>query len=90
MFDKRSRYQKVDTVTVLRADGERMQAVKLRRLPKVSGGPHVVRTADQLDVLAGARYDDGAGFWRIADANTELEANELVATDGRTIQVPRG
>jgi hypothetical protein len=31
---------------------------------------------------------DGTRFWHIADANSELEANSLVALDGRVIAVP--
>ena len=44
--------------------------------------------SDQLDVISETRYKDGTRFWHIADANTELEANQLVRVAGRTIRVP--
>jgi hypothetical protein len=61
--------------------------VALRRLPEVEGTPTLIKANDQLDVMAQRRYGDATRFWHIADANTELEANELMQT-GRTIKVP--
>ena len=43
---------------------------------------------DRLDVLAQQNYGDGTKFWHIADANTELEANDLVAEPGATVNLP--
>jgi hypothetical protein len=34
------------------------------------------------------RYQDGTRYWHVADANSELEAGELVRTTGRRINVP--
>ena len=34
------------------------------------------------------RNQDGTKFWHIADANSDLEANSLVAVSGRYINVP--
>jgi hypothetical protein len=34
------------------------------------------------------QYKDSTMYWHIADANTELEANNLVKKIGRTIIVP--
>ena len=44
---------------------------------------------DRLDVLAHERLANGTRFWHIADANTALDARELVSETGRTIRVPR-
>jgi len=79
MFDANSRYAKSPVVEV-KAEG-RNQAVKvvvLRRLPYTEGNLSEVSGKDQLDITAHRRYQDGTKFWHIADANTELQANDLV------------
>ena len=90
MFRSNSRYHNLPTVAATGADGREITAVKLRVVPLTPGVPTVVRSGDQLDVMAHARTGDGTRFWRIADANCELEANALVARDGRMIGVPEG
>lgn len=88
MFLKNSRYYGLPTVTAVDARGREVQAVELRRLPATTGETTTVHGHDQLDVMSYRRYRDGTRFWRIADANTELEANELVRVEGRDIDVP--
>lgn len=88
MFTKTSRYYGLETVQTTDPRGDTVQAVKLRRLPATTGQPMTVKDGDQLDVLSEQRYRDAARFWTIADANTEVEANTLVETAGRVIQVP--
>ena len=78
MFIDNSRYIDVKTVDVETENGRIVSAIKLRRLPYAAGGPTVVKGNDRLDVMAQRLYSDGTKFWHIADANTELEANELV------------
>jgi nucleoid-associated protein YgaU len=88
MFLKNSRYFGLKTVTGKDRSGRPVQAVALRRLPATPGIELQVQDKDQLDVLAERRYKDGTRYWHIADANSELEANELVRVTGRRIQVP--
>jgi len=38
--------------------------------------------------MASRLYKDATLFWHIADANTDLDARELVAETGRLILVP--
>ncbi len=64
-------------------------ALKRRALPATPGEAHEVRDRDQLDVLAHEQYGDGTRFWHIADANTALEARELVAGTGSILLKPR-
>ena len=78
MFDANSRYIKCPVVEVETAKGEKVNAVKLRRVPFTSGDLTEVKGTDRLDIMAHRQYKDGTKFWHIADANTELEANELV------------
>lgn len=87
MFLDSSRYHKVRQEETTTQDGRVVKAVTVRRLPDVDGAPTLIKGNDQLDVMAQRQYGDANRFWRIADANTELEANELMQT-GRTIKVP--
>jgi len=88
MFAKKSRYYGLGTVEGTDRSGRRVQAVKLRHLPATAGDDVSVKDGSQLDVISEQRYKDGARFWHIADANTELEANQLVRTTGRVIRIP--
>ena len=78
MFIDSSRYAGVKTVDVETESGRIVSAIKLRRLPYAAGAPTVIKGNDRLDVMAQRQYSGGTKFWHIADANTELEANELV------------
>lgn len=88
MFLESSRYYKQKVVDAVVKEGRTVKAITLRRLPFVSGKPTVVKADDRLDIMAQRQYNDPAMFWRIADANTELQANELVKETGRVIEVP--
>lgn len=88
MFTRNSRYATTPTVTVKNAAGHEVTAVKLRALPDTQGQPLTVTGSDQLDVIAERCYGDGARFWHIADANTDLEALDLLVPVGRVINVP--
>ena len=88
MFLKNSRYFGLKTVTGKDRRGRPVQGVTLRRLPDTPGIELQVEDKDQLDVIAERRYRDGTRYWHIADANSEVEANELVRTTGRRILVP--
>jgi len=89
MFLKNSRYYGLPTVTAPDRSGHEVVAVKLRRLPAVQGDPLTVEGHDRLDVICDLQYGDATRYWHIADANTELEANELVRVAGRVIAVPK-
>jgi len=88
MFGKNSRYYGLDTVTREDCKGRQLQAVKLRSLPRTGGKATVITDGSQLDVMSERRYRDPTRFWHIADANSELEANELIRTTGRVINIP--
>ena len=48
----------------------------------------MVAQGDRPDLLAYRYYRDPLKFWRIADANRVLTANELVARPGDRVLVP--
>jgi len=63
--------------------------VRLRPLPATDGEPRSVQSHDRLDAISDAQYHDATRYWHVADANSELEANELTRVAGRTIAVPK-
>ena len=89
MFLKNSRYSKQKTVSSTDVKGRPVQAVKLRRLPDTQGEAWTTTQTDQLDAMCKRQYKDPTRYWHIADANSELEANELVAEENRIINVPK-
>ncbi len=88
MFLENSRYTKTKIIKVTLDNGKEVSAVRLRKLAITRGQYHNVKQNDRLDILAGKHYDDATKFWHIADANTELEANDLVAEMNVDILVP--
>ncbi len=78
MFDVNSRYAKNPIVEVDKSNSKKVNVIKLRHLPYVGGNLSEVKGIDRLDIMAHRNYKDGTKFWHVADANTELEANDLV------------
>lgn len=89
MFLPISRYAKVASVESTTSTGEKVTALKLRRLTPVVGEAQVVTAGDRLDLIAQARYGDATQFWHVADANTALDSRTLVERVGDTLDVPR-
>jgi hypothetical protein len=89
MFLESSRYYRLPEVETTAKDGRRVKAVRLRRLPPLSGDPYEVKDSDRLDIMAQRQYKNSTWFWHIADANSELEANQLVQTPLRVINLPK-
>jgi hypothetical protein len=88
VFLEASRYYKQKVVSVARKGRKALSALTLRRLPPTTGKPTRVSNDDRLDIMAQRQFKDPTRFWHIADANTELEAGNLIAEAGRTIEVP--
>jgi hypothetical protein len=79
MFGSNSRYANIPLAEIESGkDKKKVNVVRLRRLPFASGNLTEVKGTDRLDIMAHRKYGDGTKFWHIADANTELEANDLV------------
>lgn len=89
MFLKNSRYYGLPTITARDRAGREVAAVKLRPLPATPGEAYAVKGHDRLDLIAEERWRDATRYWRVADANTELEASALAAAAGRSILVPK-
>jgi hypothetical protein len=89
MFLKNSRYYGLPTVIAADRSGREVEAVRLRPLPATEGEPRDIQAHDRLDAIGDAQYRDATRYWHVADANSELEANELTRVAGRTIAVPK-
>jgi hypothetical protein len=89
MFLKNSRYYGLETIETTDRHGRPVAALKRRTLPAPASGAYTVQGPDRLDALAAKNYGDATRFWHIADANTELEANELTRAAGRVIETPQ-
>ena len=88
MFTANSRYADVPKVTARDAEGREVTAVRLRPLGDPGGLDVTVAGSDQLDVIAEQCFADPTRFWSVADANTELDARDLLDEVGRVITVP--
>ncbi len=92
-FDESSRYYGLPTVEAAVGSDRTVTAVKLRRIPNVAGDAGALKASDRLDILAQGHFQNGAKFWHIADANTELDAKGLVERladdEPRVIRIPR-
>jgi nucleoid-associated protein YgaU len=86
-FLKTSRYWDLATVQAPGGEGRTVTVVALRILPPTEGDPYRVLEHDRLDLIADRAYGDATRFWRIADANTELDARRLIEP-GRDIDLP--
>ena len=88
MFTKDSRYANTPTSPARDSEGREVTAVQLRHLPDVDGGEITVNASDQLDVIADQCYGNATQFWRVADANSELDVRDLLRPVGRGLTVP--
>lgn len=88
MIFKGSRYQKVGTYSVTTADGRMVTALKIRVIPATPAGFFHTYTADErLDLLAFTFYGNPEKFWLIADANSEMDPEDLLDA-GRQLRIP--
>ena len=88
MFLEKSRYFGQNTIDAVAKDGRTVRAITLRKLPMIKSQSTVVKDDDRLDIIAQRNYEDPTLFWHVADANTELKANDLVEESGREIEIP--
>ncbi len=88
MIFKGSRYAQVGAYQTTDADGRIVFALNIRFIPPTPAGYLHTFTADErLDLLAYHFYRNPEKFWRIADANTEMDPEELLVP-GRQLRIP--
>jgi hypothetical protein len=85
---KGSRYANVATYQTTDVNGEPVTALKIRFIPPTPAGYfHTYTTDERLDLIAYRFYRAPEKFWLIADANTEVDPEDLLEP-GRRLAIP--
>jgi len=85
---KGSRYAKTSVYDVVLPNGQDVKALLIRFIPNTPAGFLHTFTADErLDLLAFRFYRNPEKFWLIADANTEMDPEDL-SKPGRVLRIP--
>lgn len=88
MIFKGSRYERTGVYAVTTADGRSVTALKIRFIPETPAGfLHTFTAAERLDLLAFTFYRNPEKFWLIADANSEMDPEDLLEP-GRQLRIP--
>ena len=95
MFDKTSRYAKLETATLKAADADgaerEIRYVRRRFLPEAHRMTtlveHTVTEGDRLDNVAAKYLGDPVLFWSVADANNAMRPEELTEEVGRSLKI---
>ena len=88
MIFKGSRYERIGTYQALAADGRTVTALNIRfKPPTPAGYRHTITAAERLDLLAFTFYRNAEKFWLIADANDEMDPDDLLEP-GRQLLIP--
>lgn len=87
MFDKKSRYAKLETYEVTDRRGRTVVVVPTPPAPNQTElGNHIMKQGQRLDHLAYKYLDDSSGFWRICELNDVMLPEAL--TEAREIAIP--
>ncbi|HUZ03391.1 MAG TPA: hypothetical protein VMU89_23855 [Thermomicrobiaceae bacterium] len=88
MIFKGSRYERVGVYQVTGPDGQPVLALQTRFIPPTPAGyRHTFSADERLDLLAYRFYGNPEKFWLIADANTEMDPDDLLEP-GRQLSIP--
>ena len=89
MFSKSSRYHHLGELTYRTPEGREMVYKERRLVPRPSASDQMTMAqSDRLDLMAARVLGDPLKFWRLCDANEELDPFELEANTGRAIKIP--
>lgn len=91
-FPPTSRYHDLETAKFVAADGSELVYLRRRFLPDPSTiivqTEHKVSEGDRLDNITAQYLGDPEQFWRVADANDEMQPDSLTAEIGRAVRIP--
>lgn len=88
MIFKGSRYANIATYQATAAAGNTVSALKTRFIPATPAGfLHTFTSDERLDIVAYKFYRNPEKFWLIADANTEMDPEDLLEP-GRQLAIP--
>ena len=91
LFPPTSRYYGIETATLEADDGRTIIFIRRRFVP----GPekfallqeHEVTEDERLDNITAQYLGDPEQFWRLCDANTAMQPDELIETIGRRLRI---
>ena len=89
-YPRTSRYHDAEIGIHRQDDGTEVRYAKRRLLPPLDAQEtqeHVVGAGERPDLLAQRYFGDPGQWWRIADANPELDPGDLTATPGRRLRI---
>ena len=93
MIGKGSRYENARLFSTEEGSDCRFDGVRPREIATTPGVlEHMVRDGERLDLLAEYYYNDARRWWRILDANPEIQfAGDLMLNEmvGSIILIPR-
>jgi hypothetical protein len=90
VFTRTSRYQGVPEAVHDDGAGRAVRYKLLRIIPDAPAGDlHAVTQGDRLDRIAAAAYGDPEQSWRICDANSAFDPDDLVRETGRRLVIPQ-
>ena len=96
LFPPESRYHGIPIQTTTQPDGKEVAYLSRRFLPQQTEfetlQEYSVKQGDRIDNVAHQFLGDPEQFWRICDANNELDSQQLTAETGRKVRItlPRG
>jgi hypothetical protein len=92
-YPRTSRYYGTQIAVHTQPDGAEVRYAKHRLLPPLPSGDdtvtHTVTENERPDHLGHRYFGDSEQWWRIADANPDLDPRELTAEPGRKTAIPR-
>jgi hypothetical protein len=90
-FPPTSRYHRIATKTLERADGQKVIYLKRRFVPQPELldllQEHVVSDNERLDNITAHYLTDPQQFWQICDANRAMQPTELTSSPGRRLRI---
>ena len=91
LFAANSRYQGIETGTLVTADGRSIAYVRRRFCPQPGQlalvQTYTVKQGDRLDNIAAQNLGDAEFFWRVCDANGAMRPEDLTATIGQALRI---
>jgi hypothetical protein len=91
LFPPNSRYQALDTASLIDPSGEVVVYLRRRFVPPperfASSQEHTVMESDRYDNLAARYLDDPELWWRLCDANRAMRPEELTQDIGRRLRI---
>jgi hypothetical protein len=92
LFEPASRYYDIEDARLTLPDGRVATYKRRRMIPRPDSfqtlAVVIVGQDDRLDIITARLLGDPEQFWRVCDANADLDPFELTAEIGRALRVP--